>query len=147
MYLSVSLSEAGTGGSIATPGRRAQAAAGVGRNDCRFPFRNGLASGQNQGYGRRTSILQIPSTFKTGHYNKMIERRVAELRRRKALYSTSYYDKKTFWSLYNRPRFLFPGLYAKCVECARLRNSYAKFKVRIVLPRSASIFFCSIIIE
>ena len=147
MNLSVSLSEAVTGDSTATPGRRAQATAHVERNDCGFPFRYVLASGQNQGCGRRTSILQIPSTFKTGHYNKMIERRVAELRRRKALYSTSYYDKKTFWSLYNRPRFLFPGLYARCVECARLRNFYARFNVRIVLPLSASIFFCNIMME
>lgn len=70
----------------------------------------------------------IPSTFETGHYNRLIERKVAELRGRKGLYSTSYYDKETFWSLYNRPRFdelkkkydpdgLFPNLYAKCVKC------------------------------
>ncbi len=69
----------------------------------------------------------IPSTFETGHYNRLIERKVAALQGRKGLYSTSYYDKETFWSLYNRPRFdelkklydpegSFPGLYAKCVR-------------------------------
>jgi FAD/FMN-containing dehydrogenase len=69
----------------------------------------------------------IPTTRESGHYNKMIERKVAELGGRKGLYSTSYYDKDTFWSLYDQKRYgelkkiydpdgVFPDLYAKCVE-------------------------------
>jgi FAD/FMN-containing dehydrogenase len=57
----------------------------------------------------------------------MIERKAAELRGKKGLYSASYYDKETFWSLYDKTRYdelkktydpdtLFPDLYAKCVE-------------------------------
>jgi len=41
----------------------------------------------------------VPTTHENGHYNKMIEDEVAELGGRKGLYSTSYYDKDTFWSM------------------------------------------------
>ena len=69
----------------------------------------------------------VPTTHENGYYNKMIEREAAELRGKKGLYSGSYYDKKTFWSLYNKTRYdelknrydpdgRFPDLYAKCVE-------------------------------
>lgn len=69
----------------------------------------------------------IPTTHEKGHFNKMIERRVAELGGTKGLYSTSYYDRETFWSIYDQPRYeqlkkaydperVFPDLYAKCVE-------------------------------
>jgi FAD/FMN-containing dehydrogenase len=69
----------------------------------------------------------VPTTHENGHYNKMIEDKVAELGGRKALYSTSYYDRETFWSMYDQTRYeelkkaydpdrLFPDLYAKCVE-------------------------------
>ncbi len=69
----------------------------------------------------------VPTTHENGHYNKMIERKAAELKGRKGLYSRSYYDKETFWSLYNKTRYdelkktydpdgRFPDLYAKCVE-------------------------------
>ena len=68
----------------------------------------------------------IPNPFEYGHYNKLIESKVAELGGRKGLYSSSYYAKDTFWSLYDKPLFdalkktydpsgLFPDLYDKCV--------------------------------
>ena len=69
----------------------------------------------------------IPTIHESGHYNKMIEGQVAEFGGKKGLYSTSYYDKETFWSMYDKTRYdelkktydpdrLFPDLYAKCVE-------------------------------
>jgi FAD/FMN-containing dehydrogenase len=69
----------------------------------------------------------IPTMFEPGHYNRMIEQRVAALAGTKGLYSTSYYDRETFWSLYDKPRYdalkkqydpnqAFADLYAKCVE-------------------------------
>jgi FAD/FMN-containing dehydrogenase len=69
----------------------------------------------------------VPTTHESGHYNKIIEGKVAEFGGTKGLYSTSYYDKKTFWSIYDKPRYdelknkydpdrRFPDLYAKCVE-------------------------------
>ena len=68
----------------------------------------------------------IPTTHQSGHYNRLIEDKVAELGGKKGLYSTSFYDEKTFWSIYNKPRYdelkkkydpagAFPDLYAKCV--------------------------------
>lgn len=69
----------------------------------------------------------VPTIHESGHYNKMIESKVAEFGGKKALYSTSYYDKDTFWSMYDKTRYdelkrtfdpdrLFPDLYAKCIE-------------------------------
>jgi FAD/FMN-containing dehydrogenase len=69
----------------------------------------------------------VATVHEKGHYNRMIERKVTDLGGRKGLYSTSYYDKETFWSLYPKPRYeelkklhdpdcIFPDLYAKCVE-------------------------------
>jgi hypothetical protein len=69
----------------------------------------------------------VPTSHQSGHYNKLIEHKVAELGGQKGLYSTSYYDKQTFWSMYDHKRYeklknaydpdrLFPDLYAKCVE-------------------------------
>jgi FAD/FMN-containing dehydrogenase len=69
----------------------------------------------------------IPSAYGRGHYNKKIETIVAELGGTKGLYSTSCYDRETFWSLYDQARYgelknrydpkgAFPDLYVKCVE-------------------------------
>ena len=69
----------------------------------------------------------VPTVHSSGYYNKKIEAKVAELGGTKGLYSTSYYDKETFWSMYDERRYdelkntydpdrLFPDLYAKCVE-------------------------------
>ncbi len=69
----------------------------------------------------------VPTIHESGHFNKMIEGKVAEFGGKKGLYSTSYYDKETFWSMYDKTRYdelkktydpdrLFPDLYAKCVE-------------------------------
>jgi hypothetical protein len=69
----------------------------------------------------------VPTTHECGHYNRMIERKIAELGGAKGLYSTSYYDRETFWNIYDKVRYdrlkdsydpsaVFPDLYAKCVE-------------------------------
>jgi FAD/FMN-containing dehydrogenase len=69
----------------------------------------------------------VATTHESGHYNRMIERKIAELGGAKGLYSASYYDQETFWSIYDRacydrlkqtydPDAVFPDLYAKCVE-------------------------------
>ena len=57
----------------------------------------------------------------------MIEDKIAELGGVKGLYSASYYDRETFWSIYDKSRYdylkrtydpggVFPDLYGKCVE-------------------------------
>jgi FAD/FMN-containing dehydrogenase len=61
-----------------------------------------------------------------GHYNRMIERKLAELGGIKSLYSDSYYSEDEFWAIYNRPAYdalkarydphgAFKNLYQKCV--------------------------------
>lgn len=40
-----------------------------------------------------------------GHYNRYVERLVADLGGRKSLYSTSYYDEDEFWATYNGPTY------------------------------------------
>jgi FAD/FMN-containing dehydrogenase len=61
-----------------------------------------------------------------GHYNRKIERKVAELSGVKSLYSDSYYPEDEFWRLYDKaaydalkarydPQGRFKNLYEKCV--------------------------------
>jgi FAD/FMN-containing dehydrogenase len=69
----------------------------------------------------------VATAHGTGHYNRMIEGKIAELGGVKGLYSASYYDRATFWSIYDKARYdalkrtydpggVFGDLYAKCVE-------------------------------
>jgi len=62
-----------------------------------------------------------------GAFNRLIENEVTRLDGRKSLYSTTFYDKKTFWSIYGGPTYLtlkdrydpqsrLLGLYEKVVE-------------------------------
>jgi FAD/FMN-containing dehydrogenase len=61
-----------------------------------------------------------------GHYNRRIERKVAELGGIKSLYSEAYYPENEFWRIYNKPAYdalkarydpqgRFKDLYQKCV--------------------------------
>ena len=83
--------------------------------------------GPNQLYVNFGFWDTVPTTHESGHYNRMIERKIAELGGVKGLYSASYYDRETFWSIYDRPAYerlkrrydpdgVFPDFYAKCVE-------------------------------
>jgi FAD/FMN-containing dehydrogenase len=69
----------------------------------------------------------VPTKREAGYYNRMIECKIGELGGAKGLYSASYYDRQTFWSIYDKARYdqlkttydpdgVFPDLYAKCVE-------------------------------
>jgi FAD/FMN-containing dehydrogenase len=68
----------------------------------------------------------IPAPHGDGYYNRMIEQAVQEFGGTKGLYSISYYDKDTFWSLLDKRRYddlkrlydpdlVFSDLYSKCV--------------------------------
>jgi len=61
------------------------------------------------------------------YHNKRIEEILEKLKGIKSLYSTSYYNKKDFWRIYNGkiyfnikkkydPKNIFPDLYDKCVK-------------------------------
>ena len=59
-----------------------------------------------------------------GHYNRQVERKVAELGGMKSLYSDSYFTEEAFWRNYNRPAY--EGLKRKYDPAGRLNNLYAK---------------------
>ncbi len=69
----------------------------------------------------------IPSDRPAGHYNRLIEAKVAELGGKKSLYSDSFYTKDQFWQLFDQktyntlkanydPTKRFKELYDKCVK-------------------------------
>jgi len=68
----------------------------------------------------------LPTSRENGYFNRRVETKALELHGMKALYSSSYYDEATFWSIYDRERYrelrqkygaegVFPDLYEKCV--------------------------------
>ena len=69
----------------------------------------------------------VPTTHENGYLNRKVERKALELKGQKGLYSTAYYDRETFWKIYDKHRYeelkrkydgtgVFQDLYAKCVE-------------------------------
>ena len=69
----------------------------------------------------------IPTKEETGHYNRLVEKKVSELHGKKGLYSDSYYPKEEFWKIYDKniydalkqkydPQKKLKDLYEKCVE-------------------------------
>jgi FAD/FMN-containing dehydrogenase len=69
-------------------------------------------------------VVQDTVRREPGHYNRKIERKVAELGGVKSLYSDSYYPEDEFWRLYNRPAY--DALKARYDPNARFRNLYEK---------------------
>ncbi len=59
-----------------------------------------------------------------GYYNRLIEKKVAELGGIKSLYSDCYFSEQEFWSIYNRERY--EDLKARYDPQARLKNLYQK---------------------
>ena len=71
-------------------------------------------------------VMRTGESSPEGHFNKLIEQRVQELGGNKSLYSDSYYDKETFWQIYDHasysalkqkydPKGLLKDIYTKCV--------------------------------
>jgi FAD/FMN-containing dehydrogenase len=69
----------------------------------------------------------VPTNKEAGHYNRLVEAKVAELHGRKGLYSDSYYTEKEFWNIYDKktysalkqkydPQKKLKDLYEKCVK-------------------------------
>jgi FAD/FMN-containing dehydrogenase len=66
----------------------------------------------------------LPGAGVDGFYNRKIERMALHLRGVKGLYSSSYYDEETFWSIYDRQSY--ERLKAKYDPTGRFRNLYEK---------------------
>ncbi len=69
----------------------------------------------------------VPTDKEPGHYNRLVEKKIAELHGKKGLYSESYYSKEEFWKIYDKhtydalkqkydPQKKLKDLYEKCVE-------------------------------
>src|SRR5437867_12294206 len=69
-------------------------------------------------------VVQDPVRREPGHYNRKIERKVAELGGVNSLYSDSYYPEEEFWRLYNRAAY--DARKARYDTQGRLRNLYEK---------------------
>ena len=66
----------------------------------------------------------LPSAGVDGFYNRKIERMALHLRGVKGLYSSSYYDEETFWSIYDRESY--EALKKRYDPHRRFRDLYEK---------------------
>ena len=73
-------------------------------------------------------VVNDPVKREPGHYNRKIERKVAELGGVKSLYSDSYYPQDEFWHLYDKPAY--DALKARYDPKGRFRNLYEKTVLR-----------------
>ncbi|MDH3693174.1 MAG: FAD-binding protein [Gammaproteobacteria bacterium] len=69
-------------------------------------------------------VVRNRQNHPAGHYNRLIEKKVAELGGVKSLYSDSYFTEQEFWSIYNREHYEY--LKSRYDPQARLKNLYQK---------------------
>jgi len=69
-------------------------------------------------------VVPNPSRHPPGHFNRLVEARVAELGGVKSLYSDAYYDEETFWQLYDGEQYF--ALKRRYDPGQRLKNLYQK---------------------
>lgn len=67
-------------------------------------------------------VVHTSEKMPEGYFNKKVEDKVGELGGIKSLYSTVYYDSKTFWSIYNQE--VYKGLKSKYDPKGKLRDLY-----------------------
>ncbi len=73
-------------------------------------------------------VVPNPDKHPPGHFNRLVEDKVSELGGIKSLYSDSYYDEDTFWSLYDGEAYF--ALKRRYDPGGRLRNLYEKCVLR-----------------
>jgi FAD/FMN-containing dehydrogenase len=73
-------------------------------------------------------VVKTRAAHPPGHFNRLIERRTAELGGAKSLYSEAYYDRDEFWSIYNEAAYR--ALKRKYDPQGRLRDLYEKCVLR-----------------
>jgi len=66
----------------------------------------------------------LPEAGEDGFYNRKIEQKAFELKGKKGLYSSSYYDEEKFWRIYDKEAYR--TLKKKYDPLNRLRNLYEK---------------------
>jgi FAD/FMN-containing dehydrogenase len=73
-------------------------------------------------------VVKGRTKHETGHFNRLIERKTAELGGAKSLYSESFYDREQFWSIYNEAHYR--ALKARYDPQGRLKDLYEKCVLR-----------------
>ena len=73
-------------------------------------------------------VVRSTELHESGHFNRLIERKVAELGGVKSLYSDSYYPEDEFWQRYNREAY--EALKARYDPQGKLKNLYEKCVLR-----------------
>jgi FAD/FMN-containing dehydrogenase len=73
-------------------------------------------------------VIRAPEAHAPGHFNRLIERKTAELGGAKSLYSEAYYERDEFWAIYNEPGYR--ALKEKYDPQGRLRDLYEKCVMR-----------------
>ena len=73
-------------------------------------------------------VIKTRRAYPPGHFNRLIERRTAELGGAKSLYSEAFYDRDEFWSIYNEPAYR--ALKRKYDPQGRLKDLYEKCVLR-----------------
>jgi FAD/FMN-containing dehydrogenase len=73
-------------------------------------------------------VIRTREAHAPGHFNRLIERKTAELGGAKSLYSEAFYERDEFWSIYNRESYR--ELKRKYDPQGRLRDLYDKCVLR-----------------
>ncbi len=73
-------------------------------------------------------FVKTGESYPRGHFNKMVEQKTMALGGLKSLYSESFYDKETFWRIYNEPAYT--ALKKAYDPANRLINLYDKCVLR-----------------
>ena len=69
-------------------------------------------------------VIRTRTPHEPGHFNRKVERKVAELGGIKSLYSSSYYSEAEFWRQFDRAAY--ERLKARYDPAGRLKDLYAK---------------------
>jgi len=73
-------------------------------------------------------VVRRRQAFESGHHNRLVENKVAELGGIKSLYSDSFYDEASFWRIYDGPAYR--ALKQKYDPDAKLKELYQKCVLR-----------------
>ena len=73
-------------------------------------------------------VVRRRTPFASGHHNRLVEQKVAELDGIKSLYSESYYSADEFWRIYGEPAYR--ALKARYDPAGRLGDLYEKCVLR-----------------
>ncbi len=73
-------------------------------------------------------VVKSRTPHEPGHFNRLIEAKVQALGGIKSLYSDSYFDRDTFWTIYNKP--VYDNLKGRYDPDGRFRDLYQKTVLR-----------------